>query len=101
MPTVGCIALTAPGDRLALTIQRPNELRSEVEARVGRGYKVVEVRYVDRSPALGGVSFQEFSKLYRPLEPIYRCISCGSDASPQRVETKERFLRHGHIEAFE
>ena len=101
MLTVGCIALTAPGHRLALTMQRPNERLGEIEARVGRGYKVVGVRYVDSSPVAHGMSFQEFRKLYHPPEPVYRCISCSSDSSHERVETKEQFLTHGHIEVCE
>ncbi|WP_346837041.1 hypothetical protein [Microbulbifer sp. SAOS-129_SWC] len=100
MVTVGCIALTASGNRVLLTEQMPEESVSELEERVGEGFKSVPVRYIEH-PVDPGLSFQEFRKLYKAPEPIYSCISCGGDSRVIEKKTKEEFLTDGTIEVRE
>jgi hypothetical protein len=98
MVTIGCTSLSAKGDKIALTMQQPNETDSSIEARVGSGYKMVQVRYVGNSPSQKGMSFQDFRKNYKPATPIYSCINCYSDTEALKTETKEQFLTYGTIE---
>lgn len=98
MATMGCISLSAKGNKIALTMQQSNETDSNIEARVGSGYKVVRVRYEDNNPSTKGMSFQAFRKVYKPATPIYSCINCCSDSETLKTETKEQFLASGTIE---
>ena len=100
MPITGCIALTAPGNRVLLTEQMPEESASEVEERVGEGFRSVPVRYIEH-PVDPGLSFQEFRKRYKAPEPIYSCISCGGDSKVVEKKTKEDFLADGTIDVRE
>lgn len=100
MATIGCVALTAPGHRVALTEQRSGETIAEVEERVGAGFRSVPVHYIDTS-VKAGLSFQEFRKQYTPPVPIYSCIKCGGDSRVIRKESKEEFLGYGTIEVCE
>ena len=100
MPTIGCVALTAPGNRLLLTEQLPRETTSEVEARIGNGFRIVPVRFI-KPQVCAGISFQEFRKRYRAPEPIYTCISCGGDSKIIEKKAKEEFLKIGSIEVRE
>jgi hypothetical protein len=97
MVTMGCISLSAKGNKIALTMQQSNEKDSNLEARVGFGYKIVAVRYEDKNPSAKGVSFQDFLKTYKPATSIYSCINCGSDSEFLKFETKEQFLTYGTI----
>ena len=97
MVTTGCVALTAPGNRVLLTKLKPGEPISAVEERIGESFRLVSVRYFEH-PVETGVSFQEFQKRYAPPEPIYSCISCGGDSRAIETKTKEDFLKSGTIE---
>lgn len=96
MVTVGCVALTALGNQIALTEQRPDETIDELEARVGVGFKSVPVYYID-TLITPGLSFSEFRKRYKPPMPIYSCITCGGDSNVVRKESKKEFLCYGTI----
>ncbi len=98
MLTSGCVALSAKGNKIILTMQATNETDSEVENRIGSNYKMVPVRYLDNGPSPVGMSFQEFRKVYRPRKAVYSCLSCGSDSEIVKTETKEQFLTYGKIE---
>lgn len=98
MVTTGCVSLTGKGNKIVLTMQTASESGQETEVRVGLGYKMVQVRYLDEGPSAKGMSFQEFRKVYKPPTPIYSCISCGSDSEVIKTETKSQFLTYGNIE---
>ncbi|MFG1497326.1 hypothetical protein ABMA57_11890 [Saccharospirillum sp. HFRX-1] len=100
MVTFGCIALTAPGNRVVLTEQMGDESISEVEERVGGGFKSIPVRY-KRHSVNPGLSFQEFRKHYKAPEAIFSCISCGGGSKVVEKKTKEEFLVNGSIEVRE
>ena len=97
MITIGCIALTGVNKDIVLTQQKFPENQSEIEGRIGPGYKIVDVRYVNNSKTKAGMSFQAFRKAYKPPTPIYTCIYCGSDSIVKSHESKEQFLKHGEI----
>ena len=98
MVTTGCVALTGPGNKIVLAEQTENEVESEIEARIGSGYKIVKARFIDKGPSAKGMSFQEFRNVYKPPIPIYSCINCGDDSDVIKTETKEQFLVYGKIE---
>ncbi len=100
MVTIDCIALTASENRVLLTEQMPEESVSDVEERVGEGFKVVTVRYIEY-PVDPGLSFQEFRKRHKAPEPIYSCPSCGGDSQVIEKKTKEEFVENGTIEVRE
>ena len=85
MLTLGCVALTGPGNKIVIAKRSADEENSEIEARIGGGYKIVQVRYIDKGPSAKGISFREFRKIYQPPVPIYSCINCGSDSDVIRV----------------
>jgi len=97
MITMGCIALTGLKKDIVLTQQKFSESKSEIESRIGSGYKKVDVRYADNSKAKAGMLFQEFRKADKPLTPIYTCIYCGADSIVKYHESKEQFLVHSEI----
>jgi hypothetical protein len=97
MVTIGCTSLTAKGNKIALTMQKPNEANSDIEARIGSGYKVILVRYDDKNLSNINMSFQTFLQKYKPAKPVYTCINCGSDSEAIKIETKEQFLTYGTI----
>ena len=97
MVTNGCVAFTAPGCRIALTEQLPEETISEVEEKIEAGFRTVSVRCID-TPVQAGLSFQEFQKQYELPKPIYSCIKCGGDLTIILRESKGEFLNHGTIE---
>lgn len=99
MLTAGCVALTALGNRIALTEQRPDETINEIEARVGVGFKSVSVYYID-TPIKPNLSFSEFRKRYKPPMPIYSCIKCGGNSKVVRKETRKEFLGYGTITVY-
>lgn len=99
MVTSGCVALTALGNRIALTEQRPDETIGGLETRVGVGFKSVPVYYID-TPIEPNLSFQAFRKHYKPSIPIYTCIKCGSDSKVVRKESKKEFLCYGTITVY-
>lgn len=98
MVTAGCVALSGPGNNIVLTEQDANESDSDIEARIGNGDGIVQVRYANSNQTPKGLSFQSFQKAHKPPVPIYSCINCGSDADEIKIETKEQFLAHGKIE---
>jgi DNA-directed RNA polymerase subunit M/transcription elongation factor TFIIS len=101
MVTIGCVSLTAPGHRVALTEQRPGESMVEVEERIGAGFRSVPVRFTTSSTSKTSLSFQQLRKQYKPPVPIFSCIKCGGDSHVIRNESKEEFLRYGTIEVYE
>lgn len=80
-----------------LTEQMPEELVSDVEEKVGEGFKVALVRYIEH-PVDAGLSFQEFRKRHNSPEPIYSCPSCGGDSLVIEKKTKKEFIENGTIE---
>lgn len=62
MVTSGCVALTGLGNKVALTEQIANEADSEIEARIGSGYKIVKVRYIDNGHQLRACHFKNLVK---------------------------------------
>ena len=96
MPTLGCVALTGLDKNIVLTLQSPQETESEIEDRIGANYKIVKVRY-EQGITSRGISFQEFSKVYKPPTPIYTCIYCAGDSYLIRSEQKTEFLGHHKI----
>ncbi|MES2875695.1 MAG: hypothetical protein V4708_18360 [Bacteroidota bacterium] len=96
--TNGCVALSAPKNRIALTMQRLNESIEELELRIGSDYRVARVSFNEVASSAKGFSFQQFMKNYKPTIPTYSCIVCGAESEIIKTETKENFLTYGSIQ---